>query len=85
MEKSANIEKVESTVEVETVANADATTKTVATPAESVQNKANANSTLKKMKPLVSAAKLIEVGAHIGLNPRKWNPKMKQYIYTKTF
>lgn len=83
MEKSANIEKVESTVEVETVANADATTKTVATPAESVQNKANANSTLKKMKPLVSAAKLIEVGAHIGLNPRKWNPKMKQYIYTK--
>lgn len=85
MENSANLEKVESTEENKTtsVANADATQKTVATPAESVQNKANANSTLKKMKQLISASKLIEVGAHIGLNPRKWNPKMKPYIYTR--
>ena len=75
MENSATSEKVESTVE-KTVANANVVEKTTATtPAESVQNKANANSTLKKMKQLVSATKLIEVGAHIGLNPSKWNPK----------
>lgn len=86
MENSANIEKkVESTVEeTNTVANADAlSNKTGATPAESVQNKANANSTLKKMKQLVSASKLIEVGGHIGLHPRRWSPKMKPYIYTR--
>lgn len=85
MEKSAEIEKVESIDEIEItpVVPADATQKFVATPAESVQNKANANSTLKKMKQLISASKLIEVGAHIGLNPRKWNPKMKPFIYTK--
>lgn len=84
MENSANVEVVESSVEQSTVANADANVeKTSATPADSVQNKANANSTLKKMKQLVSAAKLIEAGAHIGLNPRKWNPKMKPYIYAK--
>lgn len=82
MENSANNEKVESTVE-KTVANANVVEKTATTPAESVQNKANANSTLKKMKQLVSATKLIEVGAHIGLNPSKWNPKMKPYIYSK--
>ena len=82
MENSANNEKVESTVE-KTVANANVVEKTAMTPAESVQNKANANSTLKKMKHLVSATKLIEVGAHIGLNPSKWNPKMKPYIYSK--
>lgn len=84
MENSAIKQDVESTEKETSVANADATQpKVVATPAESVQNKANANSTLKKMKQLVSASKLIEVGAHIGLHPRKWNPKMKPYIYTK--
>lgn len=83
MEKSATNQKVESTVEHATVANADAAQKVAVTPAESVQNKANANSTLKKMKQLVSASKLIEVGAHIGLHPRKWSPKMKPFIYTK--
>lgn len=83
MEKSATNQKVESTVENNTVANADAAQKVAVTPAESVQNKANANSTLKKMKQLVSASKLIEVGAHIGLHPRKWSPKMKPFIYTK--
>ena len=35
------------------------------------------------MKQLVSASKLVESGAHIGLNPRKWNPKMSPYIYAK--
>lgn len=81
MEKSAKLNEVESSVATD--ANADAVKNTAATPADSVQNKANANSILKKMKQLVSASKLIEVGAHIGLNPRKWNPKMSPYIYAK--
>ncbi|MBU3830554.1 MAG: 30S ribosomal protein S2 [Candidatus Ureaplasma intestinipullorum] len=81
MEKSAKLNEVESSVNTD--ANADAVKNTAATPADSVQNKANANSILKKMKQLVSASKLIEVGAHIGLNPRKWNPKMSPYIYAK--
>ncbi|GAA5414942.1 30S ribosomal protein S2 [Ureaplasma ceti] len=81
MENLANAQVVESSETTE--ANANVEVKASATPADSVQNKANANSTLKKMKQLVSAAKLIEAGAHIGLNPRKWNPKMKPYIYAK--
>lgn len=81
MEKSAKLNEVESSVNTD--ANADAVKNIAATPADSVQNKANANSILKKMKQLVSASKLIEVGAHIGLNPRKWNPKMSPYIYAK--
>lgn len=81
MEKSAKLNEIESS-EI-TDANADAAKNSAATPADSVQNKANANSILKKMKQLVSASKLIEAGAHIGLNPRKWNPKMSPYIYAK--
>lgn len=82
MENSAN-KMVESEVTIETSENANAAKNKAVTPADSVQSKANANSTLKKMKPLVSAAKLIEAGAHIGLHPHKWNPKMKQFIYAK--
>lgn len=81
MENSAKLNEVESSVTTD--ANADAAKSNAATPADSVQNKANANSILKKMKQLVSASKLIEAGAHIGLNPRKWNPKMSPYIYAK--
>ncbi len=81
MENSAKLNEIESSVATD--ANADAAKSNAATPADSVQNKANANSILKKMKQLVSASKLIEAGAHIGLNPRKWNPKMSPYIYAK--
>lgn len=41
---------------------------------------ANKESGLRK---LVSAAKLMEVGAHIGLATKLWNPKMKNYIYPR--
>lgn len=34
-------------------------------------------------KNLISVNKLMETGAHIGSQSRKWNPKMKQYIYIK--
>lgn len=77
MENSAK--KVES---VETTANANESLN-ANLPLDNT-SKANANSTNKKTnKPLVSALKLIQAGAHIGLHPRKWNPKMKYFIYKK--
>lgn len=78
MEKSAK--KVES---VNPTANANESSKTNI-PLDANAPKANANSTNKKTnKPLVSALKLIQAGSHIGLHPRKWNPKMKNFIYKK--
>ncbi|MCV3754231.1 30S ribosomal protein S2 [Ureaplasma zalophigenitalium] len=53
------------------------------TPADAIQSKVNANSTIKNLKQLVSVDKLTEAGAHIGLHPRKWNPKMQGYIHVK--
>lgn len=45
--------------------------------------KENPSITGKPFRKLVSVNKLMETGAHIGLTSRKWNPKMKRYIYTK--
>lgn len=47
--------------------------------------KINANPAIlgKPYRKLISVNKLMETGAHIGLTSKKWNPKMKQYIYTK--
>ena len=47
--------------------------------------KINANPAManNKFRKLVSVNKLMETGAHIGLTTRKWNPKMKPYIYAK--
>lgn len=53
------------------------------TPADAIQLKVNANSTIKNLKALVSIVKLTESGAHIGLNPKKWSPKMAPYIHAK--
>jgi small subunit ribosomal protein S2 len=41
---------------------------------------ANKESGLRK---LVSASKLMEAGAHIGMPAKFWNPKMKPFIYPK--
>ena len=35
------------------------------------------------IRKLISATKLMEVGANIGSQPKYWNPKMKPYIYAK--
>lgn len=35
------------------------------------------------LRKLVSASKLMEAGAHIGMSPKLWNPKMKPYIYPR--
>lgn len=32
--------------------------------------------------PIITVKKLLEAGVHFGHPTRKWNPKMKQYIYT---
>ncbi len=51
---------------------------------ESIKAKLEANPTISKdFKQLVSVSKLMETGAHIGLTARKWNPKMKKYVYAK--
>lgn len=50
-----------------------------------IMQKMNANPTTgnSKFTKLVSVNKLMETGAHIGLPSRRWNPKMKPYIYAK--
>lgn len=45
--------------------------------------KENPGITGKAFRKIVSVNKLMETGAHIGLTSRRWNPKMKKYIYTK--
>ncbi|MGL4950291.1 MAG: 30S ribosomal protein S2 [Mycoplasma sp.] len=74
MEKSRQTQKVESEVETKTSENAEFS------PGKNLN--VDANST-KGESQLISANKLISVGAHIGLHPSKWNPKMKPYIYTQ--
>lgn len=50
-----------------------------------IEEKIKANPTIlgKPYRKLISVNKLMETGAHIGLTTKKWNPKMKPYIYTK--
>ena len=31
--------------------------------------------------PIITMKKLLEAGAHFGHQTRRWNPKMKKYIY----
>ena len=31
---------------------------------------------------VISMKQLLEAGVHFGHQPRKWNPKMKEYIFT---
>ncbi len=51
---------------------------------EGINAKLEANPAVKaKFKKLVSVSKLMETGAHIGLTSKKWNPKMKKYVYAK--
>lgn len=76
--------KVESVANVEVVTTENAKVEQKPTsPADAIQLKVNANSTIKNLKTLVSIVKLTESGAHIGLNPKKWNPKMASYIHAK--
>ncbi len=92
MKGDSNVEKINDkkssestevqTINIETdVANANMA------PSLNKDNDVSANLD-KKPKPnevqqLVSLNKLIEVGATIGLQPRKWNPKMADYIFDK--
>lgn len=80
MENSDKLKKAES---VEKKPKTTKATKTAeaANSAGTNQN-VNANSA-KNEQQLISANKLILVGAHIGLNATKWNPKMAPYIFAK--
>lgn len=75
MENSDKIQKAES------VKSSKKETASAVSSAGKSQN-VNANSA-KNEQQLISANKLISVGAHIGLHPSKWNPKMAPYIYSK--
>lgn len=52
---------------------------------EAIEAKVNlffeANKDNKEFKKIISVAKLIEAGAHIGLPSNLWNPKMAPFIY----
>ena len=51
-------------------------------PREEIEAKVkNFFDTYKDFKMLVSVAKLMEAGAHIGLSRQMWNPKMSLFIY----
>ncbi len=58
-------------------------TKVVAAPVEEV---APANPTMEAVMhdpdaPVITMKKLLEAGSHFGHQTRRWNPKMKKYIY----
>ncbi|WP_052663890.1 30S ribosomal protein S2 [Mycoplasmoides alvi] len=64
-----------------------ATTNSVAAKTD-LDSTVNSDTTFEKSnehieKPIVSTSKIMEVGGHIGVSKRRWNPKMKPYIYTK--
>lgn len=93
---SASAVKAEENIKTETASkeveqpvvkkSLEATYKEKASEIESnIMLKINANPAManNKFKKLVSVNKLMETGAHIGLTSKKWNPKMKPYVYTK--
>lgn len=81
------VEKVISTdIDVNKTTSEPASYKDKASEIENnIMLKINANPAManNKFRKLVSVNKLMETGAHIGLTTRKWNPKMKPYIYAK--
>lgn len=83
--KVKGVEKTEENVNT-TVAKKSQDYKEKAAEIEnSIIQRINANPAMTngKFKKLVSVNKLMETGAHIGLVSKKWNPKMKPYIYAK--
>lgn len=42
-----------------------------------------ANVEIDHNKPIMTVKKLLDAGAHFGHQTKRWNPKMKPYIYTK--
>lgn len=74
------------TLETNNVAKNDFSQQNEVTLANSVQSNEQDLDSLQNLtpeKPLVSSSKIMEVGGHIGFSKRRWNPKMKPYIYSK--
>lgn len=91
-EKTVATKTTKTTKEVETVDKNTAVKKyqdsykeKAAEIESNIMQKINANPAITngKFRKLVSVNKLMETGAHIGLASKKWNPKMKPYIYAK--
>ena len=55
------------------VVNEEVNEKVTANPMEAVMHDPDA--------PIITMKKLLEAGAHFGHQTRRWNPKMKKYIY----
>ena len=55
----------------------------VATPSEEVVEEANVMEQVAydPNAPIVTVKKLLEAGVHYGHQAKRWNPKMKEYIY----
>lgn len=81
MENSDKVKKAESVEKKPKTSKTSNKTASAVNSADANQN-VNANSA-KNEQQLISANKLIVVGAHIGLHPAKWNPKMAPYIFSK--
>ncbi|WPL37613.1 30S ribosomal protein S2 [Malacoplasma iowae] len=86
---SKKVEKPVSTVETTSAVKTNSEPVSYKDKASEIENnimlKINANPAManNKFRKLVSVNKLMETVAHIGLTTRKWNPKMKPYIYAK--
>ena len=59
--------------EIKEVVTEEVVTTEVANPMEATMRDPDA--------PVITMKKLLEAGAHFGHQTRRWNPKMKQYIY----
>lgn len=73
---------------IKKIDNLESATEEVAVKAENVKSdtvtKANSGNTKKSNeKHIVSTEKIMEVGGHIGYSKKRWNPKMKPFIYTR--
>ncbi len=83
--KSANIDSTDSEKKPESAPATSSYKEKAAEIENNIMLKINANPAIigKPYRKLISVNKLMETGAHIGLTSKKWNPKMKPYIYTK--
>lgn len=77
--------KLENNVESVSIVDEKTQTQEAAKVENDNSNSLNANSTIQglEIRKLVSAQVLLDAGIQIGLSTKRWNPKMKPFIYKK--
>ena len=80
-----DINSVESASKVETkpVSQDAAKVDSASTSSEADAKSANSTTPGLEIRKLVSASVLLDAGVQIGLSTKRWNPKMKSFIYKK--